>query len=142
MSDRTESSIVVAAPPAAVAEVVADVESYPEWANGITRAEVVQRGDDGRPARASFHLEAGPVRDDYTVDYVWADDEVSWTLVSAKVLTAMDGAYTFTAVPDGTEVGYRLKVDLAMPMLGMLKRKAERAVVDTALKDLRRRVEG
>ena len=45
--------------------------------------------------------------------------------------------------PDGaaTEVTYSLTVDLAIPMLGMLKRKAERVIMDTALKELKRRVE-
>ena len=36
---------------------------------------------------------------------------------------------------------YTLAVDLAIPMLGLLKRKAERIVMDTALKELKKRVE-
>jgi hypothetical protein len=47
-------------------------------------------------------------------------------------------------VPKGpaTEVTYALAVDLVMPMLGMLKRKAEKVIMDTALKELKKRVEG
>jgi len=142
MGDRTESSIVIDASPSAVLDVIADVERYPEWANGITSAEVLEAGPAGRPARVRFRIDAGPIKDEYVLAYDWADDSVSWSLVSAQVLTAMDGAYTLTPAGDGVEVGYRLTVDLAMPMLGLIKRKAERAVVDTALKDLRRRVEG
>lgn len=37
---------------------------------------------------------------------------------------------------------YYLAVDLMIPMLGMLKRKAERVIMDTALKELKKRVEG
>ncbi len=37
---------------------------------------------------------------------------------------------------------YRLAVDLTIPMLGMLKRKAEKVIVDTALRELKKRVEG
>jgi hypothetical protein len=37
-------------------------------------------------------------------------------------------------------VHYRLSVDVRIPMIGMIKRKAERIIVDTALKGLRRRV--
>jgi hypothetical protein len=33
-------------------------------------------------------------------------------------------------------------VDLAVPMIGVLRRKAERVILDTALKELRKRVEG
>lgn len=147
MADRTEASITVAAAPQAVLDVVADIAAYPEWANGITQAEVVEPGPAGRPGRARFRIEAGPVRDDYVVGYTWTESpdgpsSVTWSLVSAEVLTAMDGAYVVTPVEGGCEVAYRLTVDLRMPMIGLLKRKAERAVVDTALKDLKRRVEG
>lgn len=142
MSDRTESSIHIEATPAEVLAVVADVEAYPEWANGIGGAEVLEREPDGRPAQARFRIDSGPVRDEYVIRYAWLEESVSWSLVSAEVLTAMDGAYTVTSVAGGTDVGYRLTVDLKMPMIGLIKRKAERAVVDTALKDLKRRVEG
>ena len=142
MSARTESSIHVNAAPADVLDVVADVESYPQWANGVRAAEVLARTPEGRPAEARFVIDAGPVRDDYVIRYTWSDTEVSWTLVRADVLTALDGTYTVAVNAAGTEVGYRLTVDLSMPMIGLIKRKAERAVVDTALKDLKRRVEG
>ena len=42
----------------------------------------------------------------------------------------------------GTLVTYRLAVDLNIPMLGMFKRKAEKVIIDTALKGLKKRVEG
>jgi hypothetical protein len=58
------------------------------------------------------------------------------------MLKAMDGAYELDARSDGsTEVTYRLAVDISIPMIGMLKRKAEKVIIDTALKGLKRRVE-
>ena len=66
---------------------------------------------------------------------------VSWTLVSAQVLKAMDGSYALAAQGSGTKVTYRLAVDVKIPMIGLLKRKAERRLTDTALKDLKKRVE-
>ena len=42
----------------------------------------------------------------------------------------------------GTTVTYSLAVDLNIPMIGMLRRKAEKVIIDTALKGLKRRVEG
>ena len=66
---------------------------------------------------------------------------VSWTLVEASVLKTMDGTYTLTATDAGTQVDYSLTVDLKIPVLGMLKRKAEKVIIDTALKDLKKRVE-
>ena len=40
-----------------------------------------------------------------------------------------------------TTVEYRLAVDVKIPMIGMLKRKAEKVIVETALKGLKKRVE-
>ena len=37
---------------------------------------------------------------------------------------------------------YTLEVALQIPMLGMLRRKAEKTITDTALKELKRYVEG
>jgi hypothetical protein len=38
-------------------------------------------------------------------------------------------------------VTYQLAVELNMPMLGMFRRKAEKVIIDTALKELKKRVE-
>jgi len=43
---------------------------------------------------------------------------------------------------DATTVTYTLSVELNIPMIGMLRRKAEKIIIDTALKELKRRVEG
>ncbi len=57
------------------------------------------------------------------------------------MLKGMDGAYVLSAVEGGTDVKYSLAVDLRIPMLGMLRRKAEKAIIDTALNELKKRVE-
>jgi ribosome-associated toxin RatA of RatAB toxin-antitoxin module len=95
MADQTESSIDVAAPPAAVMAVIADVAAYPQWSEGISKVEVLTTGDDGRPATARFHISAGPVKDVYELKYTWNGDEsVQWSLVKGEMLTMMDGEYT------------------------------------------------
>jgi len=52
----------------------------------------------------------------------------------------LNGSYTLEASGAGTLVTYRLSVDVKIPMLGMLKRKAEKVIIDTALKSLTKRV--
>jgi hypothetical protein len=42
----------------------------------------------------------------------------------------------------GTTVTYTLTVDINLPMIGMFKRQAEKTIIDSALKGLKRRVEG
>jgi hypothetical protein len=39
-------------------------------------------------------------------------------------------------------VTYTLSVQLAVPMIGLFRRKAEKMIMDIALKELKRRVEG
>ena len=77
------------------------------------------------------------------LSYVWPSDRksVTWTLVSSTLLRALEGAYRLAPKGSGTEVTYELSVDLVIPMIGLLKRKAERRLTDTALKDLKKRVE-
>ena len=53
-----------------------------------------------------------------------------------------EGSYTLTERDGATEVVYAITIDLSIPMLGMIKRKAEKVILDTALKELKKRVEG
>ncbi|MEZ5115526.1 MAG: SRPBCC family protein [Candidatus Nanopelagicales bacterium] len=144
MADQTESHIVIDSAPGPIMDVIADLEVYPEWSEGISQVVVLSEfEEDGRPAEARFHLESGPIKDTYELEYDWdGDREVSWWLTRGDMLKAMDGTYLLEDNGDGTTtVRYRLAVDVKIPMIGMIKRKAERVIVDTALKGLKKRVE-
>jgi ribosome-associated toxin RatA of RatAB toxin-antitoxin module len=142
MAERTTSTIVVNATPKAIMAVIADFEAYPEWADSMRETQVLSTDEAGRPKQVRFKVDAGAISDEYTLDYVWSRNEVTWTLVQAKMVKGMDGAYLLRDLGDeGTEVTYRLAVDVAIPMIGMLKRKAEKVIIDTALKGLKKRVE-
>lgn len=143
MVDRARSQITVDAEPSAVMAVIADFPAYPEWVSSLKACEVVEDGPDGRASQVRFNLDAGVLKDEYVLAYDWSgDDEVSWHLVKSSAMKSQYGTYTLTAVGDGrTEVIYDLAVDLKLPMLGMFKRKAEKMIMETALKDLKKRVE-
>ena len=142
MADQTTSSIVIDAAPAAVMDVIADFDSYPVWAKGVKSATVLSEFDDGRAGEVEFVLDAAPIRDEYTLSYEWdGDAQVTWSLVKAKMLKAMEGAYILEPVDGRTEVTYQLSVDLSIPMIGLIKRKGEKVIIDTALKGLKKRVE-
>jgi ribosome-associated toxin RatA of RatAB toxin-antitoxin module len=146
MAEQTTSSIVIEAGPAEVMAVIADFEAYPHWAKGVTTAEVVSTCDAGRHAgraeRVFFVLDVSPIKDEYTLAYTWdGDREVTWTLAEGKMLRALDGAYVLTPRGATTEVTYRLALDVSIPLIGMLKRKGEKILIDTALKGLKKRVE-
>ena len=47
MAAQTTSSIVIDAPAADVMDVIADFDAYPEWAKGVTKADVISEYDGG-----------------------------------------------------------------------------------------------
>ncbi|MBD3142667.1 SRPBCC family protein [Microbispora bryophytorum] len=144
MADRTSSSITIGAGRSTIMAVVADFPAYPEWAGQVKKAEVLETDADGRASRVRFVLDAGVISDEYVLGYDWDDDAgVSWRMAEAgKMVSGLTGSYRLTDNGGGTEVTYDLAVDLKVPMIGMIKRKAEKVIVDTALKGLKRRVEG
>ena len=142
MADQSTQSIDIAADRATIMAVIADFDNYPTWAGSVKKAQVLDVGADGRAERVEFTLSAGPVRDVYELRYEWSEDRmVEWTLVRGQMMKAQEGRYLLEANDQGTHVTYWLSVDLAIPMLGQLKRKAERVVMDQALRELKRRVE-
>lgn len=143
MADQSTQSIAIDAAPASVMAVIADFDNYPAWTGSVKKAEVLEEGTDGRARRVAFTLDAGVVRDQYELEYDWSGDtRVEWELLSGQMMRAQHGCYLLEPHGDGaTLVTYSLTVDLAIPMLGLLKRKAERVVMDTALKELKKRVE-
>ena len=143
MADQSTQSITIDAPAADVMAVIADFPSYPQWVAAAKKVEVVEDGDDGRARRVHFVLDAGAVKDDYVLEYTWdGDRKVSWTLVEGQMQKRNDGSYTLAEKDGATEVTYSITIDLSIPMLGMIKRKAEKVILDTALKELKKRVEG
>ena len=142
MADQSTQSIVVDAPAADVMAVIADFDSYPQWVASAKQVDVLETRPDGRARQVHFVLDAGAVKDDYVLEYTWdGDSRVSWTLVTGQMQKRQEGSYTLSESGGRTEVTYSITIDLSIPMLGMIKRKAEKVILDTALKELKKRVE-
>ncbi|MCW2500501.1 MAG: cyclase [Frankiales bacterium] len=141
MADQASSSITIDATPDAVLAVIRDVEAYPDWTGGISKAVVVEPGTGG-PAKATFSMSASGLSDEYTLLYDWKADGVSWTLAApTKLQKAQHGSYQLSDDAGSTKVTYLLTMDIKVPMIGMMKRKAEKMIIDSALKELKKRVE-
>ncbi|MFE2295380.1 SRPBCC family protein [Streptomyces sp. NPDC059452] len=144
MAEHTSSSITIEAAPADVMSVIADFARYPEWTGEVKEAEVLATDDQGRAEQVRLVLDAGAIKDDHVLEYTWlGDKEVSWTLVKSQMLRSLDGTYALAPMAGGvrTEVTYKLAVDVKIPLLGMIKRKAEKVIIDRALAGLKKRVE-
>jgi Polyketide cyclase / dehydrase and lipid transport len=145
MADKTTSSIVIEVPRKDVMAVIADFPAYPEWATAVRSAEVLAQEPGGRAIAVRFTLDAGMIKDSYVLGYEWdGDTQVRWNLTGAgSMISEMTGGYALADMTagGGTEVTYDLAVGIKVPMPGMLKRRAEKAIIDTALKGLKSRAE-
>ncbi|MFE9660411.1 SRPBCC family protein [Streptomyces sp. NPDC005955] len=143
MAEYTSSSIRIEAAPAEVMAVIADFARYPDWTGEVKEAQVLATDADGRAEEVRLVMDAGAIKDDQTLAYTWGGPhEVSWTLVKSQMLRSLDGSYLLKEVGAAvTEVTYQLTVDVKIPMLGMIKRKAEKVIIDRALAGLKKRVE-
>ena len=145
MADQATERTTIDASPERVLEVALDIEKYPEWAHDVKEAVVAERDDEGRPSRVAFRAAAMGHSARYVLKYDYGEDPIrmGWVLEQGDIVRRLDGEYVFE--PDGekggTEVTYKLVVELAVPLPGFIKRRAESKIMTTALDELKRRCE-
>lgn len=141
MAERTFQTLEIDAPAEALYDVAADISRYPEWATGVKEAEVIESDGDGRVVRARFVLEGFIKEIEYVLRYSHdRPNSLSWSSEESDDLKMMEGSYTFNPSGDATEVVYALRVEPKFTIPGFIRRQAERQIVTTALKGLRKRV--
>jgi ribosome-associated toxin RatA of RatAB toxin-antitoxin module len=145
MAESSTQSIVVHASPERIAAVICDFAHYPEWTDAVKSTQVVEEYEDGYASQVRFVLDAGVLADDYTLAYEYSEDisRIEWHLVApSRMQRSQTGSYEIVDNGDGTAtVTYTLEVELSVAMLGMFRRKAEKAIMESALRQLKRRVE-
>ena len=141
--EGTVQRIEVSIEPQLVYEIALDLEAYPEWAAGVRSVSVDEVDDDQRPVSARFVFDAIIKEVSATMKYDH-DHETgfSWSAVPNDDLQELEGRYEFNSLEDGsTEVVYALRVDPAFTVPGFLRRQAEKQIVGTALRGLKKRAE-
>ena len=143
MTDTASERIRVEAPADRCFDVAVDFESYPEWVRDVKEAKILETDDEGRGTRVEFRAAAlgKSIRYVLEYDYGEAPEAFSWHWVEGDMLRRLDGTYRFE--PDGasTRVHYDLAVELAVPLPGLLKRRAAGLIMGSALKELKKQVE-
>jgi ribosome-associated toxin RatA of RatAB toxin-antitoxin module len=144
MAEHGSERIRVDAPPPRCFEVVIDFERYPEWARDVKKAEILERDSEGRGHQVEFRAAAVGKSFTYVLEYDYRDapHSLSWKLVRGDMLRLLDGEYRFEPDDGGTRVHYDLTVDLSAPLPGFLKRRAAGMIMGTALKELKKEIEG
>ena len=144
MTETANERIRVEAPAARCWDVAVDFESYPEWVRDVKQAQIVERDAEGRGKRVEFRAAAlgKSIRYLLEYDYSEAPDAFSWKFVEGDMLRRLDGTYRFEPEgPASTRVFYDLAVELAMPLPGLVKRRAAGLIMGSALKELKKQVE-
>ena len=141
MAEGTFQSLEIDAPAELLYDTAADIASYPEWATGVKEVEVLERDAEGQVARARFVIEVMVKEIEYVLKYDHdRPNHLSWVAEDSDDLKMLEGSYTFTPSDDATEVLYALTVEPNFSMPGFLMRQAEKQIVTTALRGLRKRV--
>ncbi len=141
MGERVKDDIVVKAPADKVWAAINDLDAYTQWADGVKSVEVVDTDDEGRPAKAKFHVDAKVLEVKYTLVYSYGENVVSWELTEGDQLSQLDGSYTLEPQGDSTKVTYALELDATIPLPGFLKKRGAKQILDTGLKGLKKRAE-
>lgn len=143
MAETASETITIDAPPERVWEIAVDVERYPEWARDVKDVVVRSRDEQQRPLEVEFRSSALGRSTHYTLayDYSQAPAVLSWKMLKGDIQRSIEGAYVFTPTPDGgTEVRYDLAIELAAPLPGFVKRRAEVRILNT-VRELKVRAE-
>ena len=146
MVEFSTRQTLVNASPEDCFDVVIDFERYPQWAPDIKEARVLRRDANGYGGLVAFRAAAMGRSVTYTLKYFYGSNplRVAWRLVEGDQVRHIDGEYELApSADDGakTLVTYSISAEAAVPLPGFVKRRAASRSMQTALDQLRRRVE-
>lgn len=144
MEEQVEERMIIRGTPGDCYAVLSDFERYPDWAADIKTVTVDRRDAQGRAEQVTFRAAAFGRSTSYSLnyDYAAAPDRLAWVQTAGDITSRLDGSYELIpAGEDGTEIVYRLVVDLKVPLPGFVKRRAEGRIMGTALRELKAVVE-
>lgn len=143
MPDHTVQTLEIDVPIEHLFRVAVDVESYPDWAQGVRSTKVSETNPQGFPHRVQFQVDGWIRRIQYVLVYSYQPPElISWRAEPGPDIAEMEGSYRFEKLaPEKTKVIYALRVVPTFRVPGFLRQRAENQVVSTALRGLRQRVQ-
>lgn len=143
MTEGTFQTLEIDASAEDLYDAAADIASYPEWATGVKEVEIIESDEAGKVTRARFVLEGFIKQIEYILAYTHDRPHVlSWESVDSPDVKMLQGSYTFNESDGSTEVIYSLTVEPNFTVPGFIRRQAEKQIVTTALRGLRKRVTG
>jgi uncharacterized membrane protein len=143
MTETANERIRIDAPADRCWDVAVDFESYPEWVRDVKDVHTLEFDAEGRGTRVEYRAAAlgKSIRYVLEYDYSEAPHAFSWKFVEGDMVRRLDGRYQFDPDGDSTRVHYELAVELAIPLPGLVKRRAAGLIMGSALKELKKQVE-
>jgi ribosome-associated toxin RatA of RatAB toxin-antitoxin module len=138
VSDSKE--VVIEASPQEILDIIADVESSPSYMSAQQSVEILAAYDNGRPRQVKMRVKSAGITDECVLEYTWADNVVSWSLVKSSQQRSQDGKYTLTKEGDKTRVKFELTVETTVPLPGFVLKRAIKGSINDGTDGLRRRV--
>jgi uncharacterized membrane protein len=140
---RAERQIVIEGTPSQCFDALVQYESFPSWQRAVKSVDVRSRDSDGRGKEVEFEIDAKLKSIRYVLDYSYeAPHLVTWSYVEGDVKD-VDGEFVLEDQGDGTTLAtYALRLDPGLWMPGRLASMLNEQVMQGAMEDLKRRVEG
>jgi ribosome-associated toxin RatA of RatAB toxin-antitoxin module len=120
------------ATPREVYDVVVDFPAYPRLFPELNGARIIST--EGSVMRVEFRAQMVlPVR--YVLDLTCLPDvpSIDWRFVEGEVVTDSTGSWRFTPEVGGTQVEYRVALDVRAPLPGVILRKITDGLVAASL---------
>ena len=144
MTETASERIRIDAPADRCWDVAIDFESYPEWVRDVKEVKILERDDEGRGLRVEYRAAALGKSIRYVLEYDYSEaPDVVLVEVRRRRHAAPPRRHATASSPTATStrVHYDLAVELAMPLPGLVKRRAAGLIMGSALKELKKQVE-
>ena len=140
---RAERQVAIGGSPQECFDAITDYESFPDWQRAVKDVEVRSRDRAGRGKRVGFEIDAKLRSVRYTLDYSYEPPHhIEWSYVEGDP-KAVDGELSLEDGDDGATLAtYSLRIDPGVWLPGPVVKLLTDQVMQGALDDLKRRVEG
>ncbi len=134
MPEPVRNSVTISAPVPTVIEVVSDLENTNRWANEAKEAKILEKDDQGRPAKVQVTLGAIGFTDTSVYEVAYTGNSVTLTCVEGKLIKDSVISYVAHDEGDGTtrlDMTSTMEVTIRVPQWGL-----KRAMHSSADKNL------
>jgi hypothetical protein len=140
---RTSRQLVIEAPPEAIMDALADVESLLSSSPAYRRAEVIDRYDNGRPHHVRLAVRVLGILDEEILEFRWGPNWLVWDAEPTKQQYAQHVEYTLQADHTGTSTVVNVEITVEPDSLipDFFIKRAGKSIIDAATEGLRNRVQ-